>query len=90
MSSRAYFCCLFAGCTLLRRSGSSVPAAVRCESAAATPAARCGVWLSGALIGSMRAGGVVEVRLVVLGVCLLQRLLDVAETLSCVAEGDRP
>jgi hypothetical protein len=38
----------------------------------------------------MRAGGVVEVWLVVLGVCLLQRLLDVAETLSSVAEGDRP
>jgi hypothetical protein len=35
-------------------------------------------WLSGALIGSMRGGGVVEVRLVVSGVCLFQCRLDVA------------
>ena len=67
-----------AGCTLLQRSGLSVPAAVRSESAAATPGGALCCWLSGALIGSMRAG-VVGVWLVVLGVCLLQRrLLDIA------------
>jgi hypothetical protein len=71
-----------AACPFQRRSARSLPLR-------RTGGALC-CWLSGAAIGSMRAGGVVEVRLVVLGVCLLERLLKVARDPPSVGEGDRP